>query len=108
MKPIMAPVFISIALAISRIVDMITDPAVGYISDKVNTRWGRRIPFIAAGSIPFGTCYSSVFYPPASNPTLTFIYLAVIGSLFFTFYTIVGAPYNALISRNRKYNGREA
>ena len=97
MKPIMAPVFISIALAISRIVDMITDPAVGYISDKVNTRWGRRIPFIAAGSIPLGLATVAFFYPPASNPTLTFIYLAVIGSLFFTFYTIVGAPYNALI-----------
>lgn len=97
MKPIMAPVLISIALAISRLVDMITDPAVGYISDKVNTRWGRRIPFIAVGSIPLGLATTAFFYPPSASETVIFIYLAIIGSLFFTFYTIVGAPYNALI-----------
>lgn len=97
LKPIMAPVFVSIAFAISRVVDMITDPAVGYISDKVNTRWGRRIPFIAAGSIPLGLSTVALFFPPASSGTAAFIYLAAVGSLFFTFYTIVGAPYNALI-----------
>ncbi|WP_300329910.1 MFS transporter [Fusobacterium sp.] len=97
LKPIMAPALISIALAISRIVDMITDPAIGYLSDKVNTRWGRRIPFIAFGSIPLALTTIAFFYPPTSNNTVSFIYLAIIGSLFFTFYTIVGAPYNALI-----------
>lgn len=97
LKPIMAPALISIALAISRIVDMITDPAIGYISDKINTKWGRRIPFIAIGSIPLGITTVAFFYPPTGNNTLSFIYLAIVGSLFFTFYTIVGAPYNALI-----------
>ena len=97
LKPIMAPALISIALAISRIVDMITDPTIGYLSDKVHTRWGRRIPFIAVGSIPLGLTTVAFFYPPVGNDTLSFIYLAIIGSLFFTFYTIVGAPYNALI-----------
>lgn len=97
LKPIMAPVFISIALAISRIVDMITDPTIGYISDKVNTRWGRRVPFIAAGSIPLGLATVAFFFPPTGNNIIAFIYLAIVGSLFFTFYTIVGAPYNALI-----------
>ena len=97
LKPIMAPALISIALAISRIVDMITDPAIGYLSDKVSTRWGKRIPFIAFGSIPLGISTILFFYPPVGNNTISFIYLAIIGSLFFTFYTIVGAPYNALI-----------
>lgn len=97
LKPIMAPALISIALALSRVVDMITDPVVGYVSDKVNTRWGRRIPFIAVGSIPLGLVTVAFFYPPIGNDTLTFIYLVIVGSLFFTFYTIVGAPYNALI-----------
>lgn len=97
LKPIMAPALISIALALSRVVDMITDPVVGYVSDKVNTRWGRRIPFIAVGSIPLGLATVAFFYPPIGNDTLTFIYLVIVGSLFFTFYTIVGAPYNALI-----------
>ena len=51
LKPVMAPLLISLALVISRLVDMVTDPLVGFLSDRVNTRWGRRIPFIAVGAV---------------------------------------------------------
>ena len=97
LKPFLTPVLISLALAISRVVDMISDPVVGYLSDKFNSRWGRRIPFIAVGAIPLAITTVAFFYPPMISEKGTFIYLALIGSLFFTFYTIVGAPYNALI-----------
>ncbi|MGN0943106.1 MULTISPECIES: MFS transporter [Fusobacterium] len=97
LKPVMAPLFISLALVISRLVDMITDPVVGFLSDRVNTKWGRRIPFIAVGTIPLAICTTAFFYPPMGNEKAAFIYLAIIGSLFFSFYTVVGAPYNALI-----------
>jgi glycoside/pentoside/hexuronide:cation symporter, GPH family len=97
LKPVMAPLLISLALVISRFVDMVTDPVVGFLSDKVNTRWGRRIPFIAVGIIPLALFTIAFFYPPMNNEKLAFIYLAIVGSMFFTFYTIVGAPYNSLI-----------
>ena len=42
LKPFMAPVLVSIALAISRLVDMVTDPLVGFLSDKYNSKYGRR------------------------------------------------------------------
>ena len=97
LKPFMAPVYVSIALAISRVVDMITDPLVGFLSDKYNSRYGRRIPFVAVGTIPLIIVTIAFFYPPMSSGSASFYYLMLIGSLFFTFYTIVGAPYNALI-----------
>lgn len=97
LKPVMAPLLISLALVISRFVDMVTDPVVGFLSDKVNTRWGRRIPFIAVGILPLALFTVAFFYPPMGNEKLAFIYLAIVGSMFFTFYTIVGAPYNSLI-----------
>lgn len=97
LKPIMAPVFISLALAISRFVDMITDPLIGFASDKFNSKYGRRIPFIAIGTIPLIIFTIAFFYPLRTSNTATFIYLMIVGSMFFTFYTIVGAPYNALI-----------
>lgn len=95
LKPIIAPVFITIALVISRFVDMIFDPLVGYLSDNFDSKWGRRIPFIAFGALPLVLCTIGFFYP--SNKVSTPIYLTLIGSLFFIFYSIVGAPYNALI-----------
>ena len=97
LKPLMAPLFISLALVISRFVDMVADPVVGYLSDKVETRWGRRIPFIAAGSIPLGLATIAFFYPIKDGGMGTFFYLAGVGAIFFVFYTIVGAPYNAMI-----------
>ncbi len=97
LKPILAPALISLALAISRLVDMVSDPVVGYLSDKLESPWGRRIPFIAVGAIPLSLSTVAFFYPPTGSESSTFIYLSVVGSLFFVFYTIVGAPYNALI-----------
>lgn len=97
LKPLIAPLMLSIALGISRIVDMVTDPLMGYISDRTNSRWGRRIPYIALGSLPLALCTIGFFYPPLESSGATFSYVAVIGSLFFVFYTVVSAPYNALI-----------
>lgn len=93
----MAPIFISLALAISRLVDMITDPVVGFLSDRYDSKYGRRIPFIAMGTIPLVLFTIAFFYPLRTSEMATFIYLIFVGSMFFTFYTIVGAPYNALI-----------
>jgi len=97
LTPIMAPILISLALIISRSVDMISDPLVGYWSDRVDTRWGRRIPFIAAGAVPLALSTIAFFYPVLGNDWMTFVYLMCVGSVFFVFYTIVGAPYNAMI-----------
>ncbi|MGL4568728.1 MAG: MFS transporter, partial [Fusobacteriaceae bacterium] len=52
LKVIIPPLMLSIALALSRSVDVITDPLVGYLSDRTVTRWGRRIPYIAIGTVP--------------------------------------------------------
>ncbi|MFP4198631.1 MAG: MFS transporter [Halanaerobium sp.] len=97
LRPIMAPLFISIALVISRFFDMIFDPLVGYFSDQLDSRWGRRIPFIAVGALPLILSTVAFFYPPKTGGMTSFLYLTIVGSLFFIFYTIVGAPYNAMI-----------
>lgn len=97
LKPILAPIFISLALVLSRFVDMIMDPLVGYWSDRFNSSWGRRIPFVAFGAIPLGLFTILFFYPPKGSEFSSFIYLSLIGASFFVFYTFVGGPYNAII-----------
>ena len=39
-------------LLFARVFDLITDPLVGYLSDRTRTRWGRRKPWMV-GSLPF-------------------------------------------------------
>ena len=97
LSPLMSPLLISLAFALSRFVDMISDPVVGYMSDKTSTRWGRRIPYIAVGILPLVLSTMAFFYPPLGSQVSSFLYLTAVGSIFFVFYTIVGAPYNALI-----------
>ena len=97
LEPILAPILISLALVIARFVDMSIDPFIGHFSDRFNSKWGRRIPFMAFGGIPLVLVTTLFFFPIKSSEIASFIYLSLIGALFFIFYCIVAGPYNALI-----------
>lgn len=53
------------AALLALVVDAITDPMVGQISDRFQSRWGRRHPFMLAGALPFGVAIYALFSPPA-------------------------------------------
>mgnify|MGYP006071997811 CR=1 FL=1 len=52
------------AALLALMVDAITDPMVGQLSDRFHSRWGRWHPFILAGAIPFGLAIVALFSPP--------------------------------------------
>lgn len=52
------------AALLALLVDAITDPMVGQYSDRFESRWGRRHPFMLAGAIPFGVAMVLLFSPP--------------------------------------------
>lgn len=89
-------------LMIGRISDAINDPIIGIFSDRANTRWGRRLPWMFFGAIPFALIFILLWLVPefSSNETLNnwllFAYYVVIGILFHIAYTIVNLPYIAL------------
>jgi Na+/melibiose symporter-like transporter len=53
------------AALLALVVDAITDPMIGQISDRFNSRWGRRHPFMLAGAIPFAAAMIALFSPPS-------------------------------------------
>jgi Na+/melibiose symporter-like transporter len=58
--------FVGLVLVFARLFDGITDPIVGFISDRIRTPWGRRKPFVLLG-MPiyiFGICM--LFIPPVT------------------------------------------
>jgi len=79
------------AMLIYGIWNAVNDPIAGFISDSTKTRWGRRIPYILLGSIPFGLVYFLLWVPPftSSNMAALFWYFLVMICLFDTLYTIV-------------------
>ncbi|PKL39933.1 MAG: MFS transporter [Spirochaetae bacterium HGW-Spirochaetae-1] len=85
------------ALMIGKIWDAVTDPAVGYLSDRTRTRLGRRRPWMLAGSVPLGLSFFFLFTNPRLEGQSTlFIWAALAYMAVCTFYTFVNIPYNAM------------
>ena len=100
-------------LAIGKIGDAINDPIAGILSDRTRTRWGRRIPWMLFGAIPFGICFFLQWIVPdfSDDPSLNnwylFAYYIVIAVLFNLAYTAVNLPYTALTPElTQDYNER--
>ncbi|HEY0946560.1 MAG TPA: MFS transporter [Opitutaceae bacterium] len=45
---------VGVAVILNRVIDAISDPLFGWLSDNTRTRWGRRRPFMLVGSILAG------------------------------------------------------
>lgn len=86
-----------LALGISLFCDAITDPLAGSISDRLKTRWGRRLPMIAGSAIPLALCVVGLFNPPAGmSPVFYFGWLVVFAVLARLFLTLYHIPHMAL------------
>lgn len=100
-------------LAIGKIGDAINDPIAGILSDRTRTRWGRRIPWMLWGAIPFGIFFFLQWIVPSfsKNPEVNswclFAYYIAIAILFNSAYTVVNLPYTALTPElTQDYNER--
>jgi GPH family glycoside/pentoside/hexuronide:cation symporter len=90
-------------LMIGKIWDAINDPIIGLLSDRTQSRrWGRRLPWLFYGAIPFGLVFFLQWIVPrfsaeaSSNIWPLFWYYVAIGLLSQVFYTVVSLPYAAM------------
>ncbi len=69
----------------------VNDPLFGLISDRTRTKFGRRIPYILFGAIPFGLIYFLMWCPPFSSGQMNylFFYFLFIICLFDGLYSLV-------------------
>jgi len=92
----MDPIAAGSVLLITKIWDAIDDPLVGWLSDRTNTRWGRRRPWLLFGALPFGILFFMMSIVPPFGATGLFLYYVVVGLLMDTAYTVINVPYTAL------------
>ena len=79
-----------------RIFDAFTDPALGFLSDKSKTPFGRRRPYIALGSIFIAVFLYLLFNPPAGSPAFETVWFGICIYLLFLFWTAVVVPFESL------------
>ncbi len=90
-------------LLIGKVWDAVNDPIVGVLTDKTKSRrWGRRLPWLLYGAIPFGVFFFLQWIvPPFASDRTTqvsglFWYYVAIALLSQVFYTVVNLPYTAM------------
>ncbi len=91
------PSLAGIALAISVLWDAVSDPLMGNISDRTNSKWGRRRPYILVGGIFLSLSILMLFSPPSLNTQAgKFAYLLFSYLLVNTAMTVISVPHIAL------------
>lgn len=83
---------------VTRWADAFTDPAMGLIADRTNTRWGKYRPYILWTIIPYALLGYLLFLGPDFGPTGKLVYAYVTYSLVMLAYTAINVPYSALLA----------
>jgi GPH family glycoside/pentoside/hexuronide:cation symporter len=83
----------------SKIYDAVTDPIMGAISDRTNTRFGRRRPYLLLGAVISVMAFYLLFHSPSleENPQTVMLLLACL-LLYSTGYTVFNVPYIAMLT----------
>ncbi len=95
-------------ILVGKVWDAITDPLVGSLSDRTDTRWGRRRPWLLLCAVPFGVTFVAIWLlPPEFGKWDGFAYVAVVYLLHATAYTCVAVPHASLTPElTRDYDAR--
>lgn len=88
---------VGVAILVALIIDAISDPIVGYWSDNLHSRWGRRHPFMLAAALPVALSYFLLWNPPQGwSQTGVFWYLLALAVVIRTAITFYETPSSAL------------
>ncbi len=89
--------YIALAVALARSFDAITDPLMGWISDRTNTRWGRRRPWMLLGAPLAAVAFVLLFSPPENlSSTAAAVWFTSTFVLYFLFHTVYVIPHYGL------------
>ncbi len=83
-------------MLVVRLFDAVTDPVMGGIADRTDTRWGRYRPYLIFTSIPYALLAVAAFITPDFSDSGKLIYAYITYALLTLAYTAVNIPYSAL------------
>ncbi|MEM1433908.1 MAG: MFS transporter [Pseudomonadota bacterium] len=91
------PAVMGVIFSLSRIWDAVSDPLVGYLSDRTRNRFGRRRTWILASAVPIFGAFIMVFAPPQGiTGTGLAVWMAVAVICFYSAMTVFFVPHLSL------------
>ena len=84
-------------MLIARMFDVFTDPIMGSLADRTQSRWGTYRPWLIFGAIPFGIIFALLLYTPEMSYSGKRIYAYTLYLLMMAAYTMVNVPYGSLL-----------
>lgn len=95
---IVSPVFILVLMIVGRIIDMCTDPVMGVIVDKTNTKHGKMRPYVRIGAFVIGLVTIFMYYPVGGSIEWRSVFGALMYIGFGLAYTFVDVPAMGMLS----------
>ena len=92
------PADAALMFLVTKVVDAISDPAMGLIADRTQTRWGRYRPYLLWAAIPLGLLGYLLFLGPDLSTSGKLIFAYVSYTLMMLAYTAINVPYSALLA----------
>ncbi len=95
-------------LLVGKLWDATNDPLVGWLSDRTQSRWGRRFPWMLWGAVPLGISFWMLWLiPPLASQWQLFAYYTFVLFLFYAALTVVAVPHSTLAAElTQTYNER--
>ncbi len=93
----LAPAAVGTMFIATKVIDAVSDPLMGLVADRTNTRWGKFRPYLFWAAIPYGLFGYAMFYSPDLSATGKLIYAYATYTLMMLAYTAINVPYSALM-----------
>ncbi|HHW74521.1 MAG TPA: hypothetical protein GX744_04625, partial [Firmicutes bacterium] len=104
-KALVSGVIFGIIMFLGRVVDAVADPLVARWSDNLDSRLGRRVPFMLYSGVLYTAVFIALFYPPtAGESAINNVYLTLMLGIYFALFTAYVCPYLALLPELARTN----
>lgn len=86
-----------VLMLVTRIWDAVSDPMMGVIADRTNTKWGKYRPYLLWIAVPFAIAGILLFTKPNFGDTLNTVWAFATYILMMTVYTAINVPYGSML-----------